>query len=268
MTVPTPPFPPSQQHTPLTIDLNCDLGESDEPARIAADEALLGIVTSANIACTGHAGSDESMARTIRAAMARGVAIGAHPSYRDRANIGRLELDMSAAEIERSVAEQIGALANVARLLGATIVHVKPHGALYHAAMNKPSVAEAIARATRSIDSSLALIGMAGSPALVQWRASGFAVVAEAFADRRYEPDGSLTSRTKPGALIEAGRDAAEQAVSVAVGRGVIASYGRRIPIHAETICIHSDTPGAPALAAEVRAALERAGMAVRPPRQ
>jgi UPF0271 protein len=137
---------------------------------------------------------------------------------------------------------------------------------MYHAAMTKPAVAEAIARATRSIDSSLMLVGIAGSNAISQWRAAGFAVVAEAFADRRYEPDGSLTSRTKPGALIENEQDAAAQAVSVATGRGVAASDGRRIAVHAQTICLHSDTPGAPVLAAAVRSAVERAGIVVRAP--
>ncbi|MBC7772915.1 MAG: LamB/YcsF family protein [Pyrinomonadaceae bacterium] len=248
------------------MDLNCDLGESEEPARIVADEVLLDIVTSASIACTGHAGSAESMSRTVRAAMVRGVAIGAHPSYPDRVNFGRVELDMSAAAIERSVAQQIAALARVAGAEGATITHVKPHGALYHAAMTRPAVAEAIASAMCSIDPALMLVGLAGSTALAQWRAAGLAVVAEAFADRRYEPDGSLTPRTRPGALLENDRDVAEQAVSLALGHTVVAAGGQRISIDARTLCLHSDTPDAPMLAAAVREALQRAGAAIRSP--
>ncbi len=248
-------------HQPRSIDLNCDLGESDTPAQIAADAALLAIVTSANIACTGHAGNDASMARTIRAALIHNVAIGAHPSYPDRANFGRLEIDMPLAAIERSVAEQIATLARVARSLSATLSHVKPHGALYHAAMTKPPVAEAIARATGSIDPALTLVGLAGSPALDQWRALGFKVAAEAFADRRYEPDGSLRARSKPDALIENAVDAATQAVSIATGRGITSISGQHVPIHADTICLHSDTPNAPALAAAIRAALAQAGV-------
>jgi UPF0271 protein len=247
-----------------TIDLNCDMGESDEPARVAADLALLEIVTSANIACGGHAGDRASMERTIRAATERGVAIGAHPSYPDRANFGRGEQDLSARAIEATVAEQIGELASVARSLGATLSHVKPHGALYHAAMTRMDVAEAIARGTERVDRGLALVGLAGAGALERWRKLGFIPAAEAFADRRYEPDGSLRSRAKPGAMIQDAAEAAAQAVGIALGRGVVASNGARVEVRAATICLHSDTTGAVEIAREVRRGLEGAGIQAR----
>ena len=247
-----------------SIDLNCDMGESDDPARIGADSALLSVVTSANIACGGHAGDEASMARTIRGAMERGVAIGAHPSYPDRANFGRSEQDLSAEAIEATVAAQIGELARVARSLGAKLSHVKPHGALYHAAMTVPHVAGAIARAVGRLDRGLILVGLAGSPALACWESLGFAVAAEAFADRRYEPDGSLRSRNKPDALIDEASEAARQALSIANGLGVMSIAGEVVQVRADTVCLHSDTPGAAALARAIRRELERAGVAVR----
>ncbi len=245
------------------IDLNCDLGESDNPAQIAIDAALLAIVTSANIACGGHAGDEASMTRTVRAAMERAVAVGAHPSYPDRANFGRVEMDMDPAAIEAAVAEQVRTLDRVARSLGVRLSHAKPHGALYHAAMSRMPVADAIARAVRAIDPAITLVGLAGAPGLARWRELGSPVAAEAFADRRYEPDGTLRSRTQPGALIETPAQAADQAVDIALGRGAIAIDGRAIAIRAETICIHGDTPRAPALAAAIRGALEGAGLRI-----
>lgn len=243
------------------IDLNCDLGEF--PDRSGTDAALLGIVTSANIACGGHAGDEHTMSETIRAALARGVAIGAHPSFPDKPRFGRVELDLTPAQIEREVSMQIRTLDQIAQSLGARITHVKPHGALYHAAMTKPPVAEAIARAAKTQPNRPVLIGLSGSPALDHWRKAGFRVAAEAFADRRYEPDGSLRSRSLPDSLIDDPATAARQALGIAQGRAVTTSTGAVIPVTAQTICIHSDTPNAFAIARAVRAALEGAGIRV-----
>ncbi len=243
------------------IDLNCDLGEGD--AGSSGDLALLDIVSSANIACGGHAGDERSMRETVRAAAARGVAVGAHPGYPDRARFGRFELNMSPAEIEAAVKSQVFALCAIAKEELTTVVHVKPHGALYHAAMNDDAVARAVAGAVRAVSESLVLVGLAGAAGLDVWRGLGVPVAAEAFADRRYERDGSLQSRSKAGSLISDPAHAAEQAVRIALGRGLQTSDGTLLPVHADTICVHSDTPGAAEVAHGVRAALERAGVRV-----
>jgi UPF0271 protein len=246
-----------------SIDLNCDLGESGEPLATGVDLALLDVVTSVNIACGGHAGDETSMSGVVRAALTRGVAIGGHPSYPDRARFGRVELTMSISEIETAVAGQIGALDRIARGLGVTLHHVKPHGALYHAAMRSRAIATAVARAAGRISARVILVGLAGAAALAVWRALGFDVLAEAFADRCYERDGSLRSRPLPGALITDPARAAAQAVRIATARSVVSFDGSIVHVEADTICIHSDTPGAPAIARAVRAALERAGVEV-----
>ncbi len=246
-----------------TIDLNSDMGESDEPAQVAVDMALLDIVTSANIACGGHAGDAASMERMVRAAMKRGVAIGAHPSFEDRENFGRIDHKLPPEEIERTVAAQVRSLDRIARSLGARVSHVKPHGALYHAAMTRMPVAEAIGRAVLGIDPGMTLVGLAGAPGLERWHELGCEVAAEAFADRRYEPDGSLRARTKPDALITDGAPAAAQAISIATGRGVTAVTGAHVTLHAQTICLHSDTPNAAAMASAVRRGLIEAGVRI-----
>ena len=249
--------------TARAIDLNCDLGESPDRVRNGTDAQLLDCVTSANIACGGHAGDEATMTETVRAAIARGVAIGAHPGYPDREGFGRVELAMRAEEIRLSVADQIRALDRVARAMGAGLTHVKPHGALYHAAMTKPLIASAIADACRKVSPGIVLVGLAGAPALGWWRAAGFRVASEAFADRRYEADGSLRSRAHADSLIIDPALAAAQAVDLALGRGVVAVDGACVPIRADTVCIHSDTPGAVSVARAVRAALASAGFAL-----
>jgi len=190
-------------------------------------------VTSANIACGGHAGDEAAMERTARLALARGVRIGAHPGYPDRANFGRIAIPMPAAEIERTVRRQIERLDAVVRSLGGRIVHVKPHGALYNAAVRNTEVARAIAGGVAAWDPRVTLFGLAGSAMLDVWRQMGFQVAAEAFADRRYEPDGTLRSRQFADALITDPREAARQALR-------FAREGK-----AQTICVHGDTPGA-----------------------
>ncbi|MGA2769379.1 MAG: 5-oxoprolinase subunit PxpA [Bryobacteraceae bacterium] len=214
----------------MILDLNCDMGELEDAGHEAA---LMEYVTSANIACGGHAGDEAAMERTARLALARGVRIGAHPGYPDRANFGRIAIPMPAAEIERTVRRQIERLDAVVRSLGGRIVHVKPHGALYNAAVRNTEVARAIAGGVAAWDPRVTLFGLAGSAMLDVWRQMGFQVAAEAFADRRYEPDGTLRSRQFADALITDPREAARQALR-------FAREGK-----AQTICVHGDTPGA-----------------------
>ena len=233
----------------MTIDLNCDMGEL---ADAAAEERLMRYVTSANVACGGHAGDEATMERTIRLALAAGVAVGAHPGYPDRAHFGRVGMPMPGDEIARAVHRQIADLAAVAARLGASIVHVKPHGALYNVASKNEAVAEAIALGVGRWSPETVLVGLAGSRMLEVWHRLGFRVAAEGFADRRYEPDGSLRPRRFADALITDPAEAGCQAV--------------RLARQVETICIHSDTPDSAAIAAAVRAALEGAGITVAAP--
>ena len=225
----------------MAIDLNCDMGELEDSAHEAA---LMEHITSANIACGGHAGDDATMERTARLALVRGVHIGAHPGYPDRANFGRIEIAMAPDEIEASVCEQIERLDSIVQRLGGRIVHVKPHGALYNVAVRNREVAEAIGRGVARWNPGTVVFGLAGSPMLEVWREMGLAVAAEAFADRRYEPDGSLRSRKFPDALITNPADAALQAVR-------LAREG-----NAQTICVHGDTPGSVEILKACREAL------------
>lgn len=247
-------------------DINCDLGE--DPARLSdgSDAALLALVSSCNIACGGHAGDEATMSATIQLALGHNVAIGAHPSYPDTPNFGRVDQHHhTPSAIEEFVFQQIHTLSLIARDQGATLTHLKPHGALYHAAMTRPKVAEAVARAASRLSPDLILVGQAGAPALEQWRSLGFEVAPEAFADRTYEPDGRLRPRTQPGAIITSVDHASTQALAIAAGTGVRAADGALLPIHARTICIHSDSPGAIDIITAVRAALHKAGIAIRP---
>lgn len=245
------------------IDLNADVGELPELAEV--EEELLGVVTSVNVACGGHAGDAASMERVVRAALARGVAVGAHPSYSDREGFGRRAVPISPAELSESVAAQVEALLAVTRRLGARLSHVKPHGALYNAAAKDAALALSIAEGVARVAPGVVLVGLAGSAMLEVFEKAGFPVAAEAFVDRGYEPDGSLTPRGRPGALKETPEEAAAQAVSIATRAEVVASNGARVPVSARTLCLHSDTPGAAALARELEARLRAAGVALRP---
>ena len=248
----------------LTIDLNCDMGEMPEAIADGTQEGLMRSITSANVACGGHAGDEETMRATIQQAMRYGVAVGAHPGYADRENFGRLELKMSPAEVANSVYEQVRALAQVAESCGARVVHVKPHGALYNQAVKSRELARAIADGVARWNRRVVLVGLAGSAMLEVFREAGFALAAEAFADRRYEPDGTLRSRKFEDALIRDPESAARQALGM-VERGVVtASNGREVAVEAQTICIHGDTPGAPAIAAEVARVLRESGVILR----
>jgi UPF0271 protein len=223
------------------IDINCDMGELEDAQHEAA---LMEHITSANIACGGHAGDEAIMERTARLALARGVKIGAHPGYPDRANFGRIEMPMPPQEIARTVHEQIERLDAVVRRLGGAIVHVKPHGALYNVAVRDREVARAIGEGVARWSRDTVVFGLAGSPMLDVWRGMGLRVAGEAFADRRYEPDGTLRSRKFPDALITDPRAAAAQAVR-------LAREG-----NAQTLCVHGDTPGAVEILKACREAL------------
>ena len=198
-----------------SIDLNCDMGELPEAIADGTQEALLRSITSANVACGGHAGDERTMRTTIEQAMRAGVAVGAHPGYPDRENFGRLELKMSAEAVANSVYEQVRALAEVAAKCGIKLVHVKPHGALYNQAVKNRELAEAIAKGVAKYSKDLVLMGLAESLMLEVFRKAGFAVAAEAFADRRYEPDGTLRSRKFENALIRDPAEAAPQSNTV-----------------------------------------------------
>jgi UPF0271 protein len=245
------------------IDLNCDMGEIPEAIADGTQEALMRSITSANVACGGHAGDAETMRTTIEQAIRAGVAIGAHPGYPDRENFGRLELKMAAKEVADSVFEQVRALADVAESCGAPVVHVKPHGALYNQAVRNRELARAIADGVARWRRDVVLVGLAGSPMLDVFREAGFVVAAEAFADRRYEPDGTLRSRKFDDALIRNPKEAARQALGMVERGTVMASDGSEVEVVAQTICIHGDTPGATKIAEEVARALRQGGIAL-----
>ena len=247
------------------IDLNCDMGEMPELIADGTQEALLLHVSSVNVACGAHAGDEATMEATVRAALARGRAIGAHPSYPDRENFGRRSMVLPPDEITRIVRDQIAVLAAIAERCGATLSHVKPHGALYNQASHDEPLSRAIAEGVARIAPDLALVGLAGSPSLETYRRAGFRVLAEAFADRRYEADGRLRSRALTSSLLTDPEEAAEQALRIARDGEVIAFGGTRVALRADTLCVHSDTPGSPAIAAAVAGRLREAGFAIAP---
>jgi UPF0271 protein len=245
------------------IDLNCDMGEIPEAIADGTQEALMRSITSANVACGGHAGDTQTMRTTIEQAIRAGVAIGAHPGYPDRQNFGRLELKMATEEITDSVFEQVRALAEIAESCGAHVVHVKPHGALYNQAVRNRELAKAIADGIARWRRDVVLVGLAGSSMLDVFREAGFVVAAEAFADRRYEPDGTLRSRKFDDALIRNPKEAARQALGMVERGTVMASDGSEVKVVAQTICIHGDTPGATKIAEEVARTLRQGGIAL-----
>lgn len=245
------------------IDLNADLGESPEAVATGADFELMRYITSANIACGGHAGDEVTMKQTLAAARELKVAPGAHPSYPDRANFGRVVMTISTEELEVTVREQVMRLMELVAGFGIKLAHVKPHGALYHAARDV-EVAQAIGRAILSIDPQLVMVGQAGSSAIKYWRAMGLHCAGEAFADRAYEEDGSLRSRSLVGALIDTPARAAAQAMEIVAHNRVLTYQGTELHVDAETLCIHSDTPNATVLAREVKRQLTEAGFQVR----
>ncbi|MFY9690266.1 MAG: 5-oxoprolinase subunit PxpA [Candidatus Acidiferrales bacterium] len=247
------------------IDLNCDMGEMPEAIADGTQESLMPSLTSVNIACGGHAGDASTMEATIEQALRWKLAIGAHPGYPDRANFGRLALDLPPREVADSVFEQVKALADIAAACGARVTHVKPHGALYNQAAVDRLVARAIADGVRRWSRDVALVGLAGSLMLEVFRDAGFRAAAEAFADRRYEADGTLRSRKFGDALLRDPIEAGQQALRIAEHATVVASGGAEIAVNAQTICVHGDTPGAPAIAAAIAQTLRQAGFELSP---
>ena len=249
----------------LHVDLNCDLGESSDTAQLEVQLRILSLVTSVNIACGFHAGDPDLMRHTVQQAQALGVALGAHPGLPDRESCGRRERDISVTEVGDLVAYQVGALAGIAALEGARLSHVKPHGALYTMASRETDIAMAIAEAVLAVNRQLLLVGRSGSRLVDAGRALGLTVVEEAFADRAYHSDGSLVSRDRPAAVIHDLQSVANRALSL-VRDGMIDSVdGARIPIRADTLCVHGDTPGAELLVAAIREALANAGIRIAP---
>jgi len=247
------------------IDLNCDMGELPQAIADGTQEALMPSFTSINVACGGHAGDAQTMQATIEQALRWKLAIGAHPGYPDRTNFGRVELNLSPEAVADSVYQQVRALAEIAERNGVSLTHVKPHGALYNQAVHNRELAKAIAKGVARWKTDIVLVGLAGSPMLDVFRDTGFPVAAEAFADRRYEPDGTLRSRKHEDALIHNPAEAARQALSI-VEQGFVLAYNRsEVAVSAQTICIHGDTPGAPQIAIAVAQTLRQAGVKLAP---
>ncbi|MFW0119848.1 LamB/YcsF family protein [Rothia sp. P5764] len=248
--------------TALSIDLNSDCGESFGSWVMGDDTAMMQTVSSANIACGFHAG-DPSVARsTVRAAHQKGVTIGAHVSYPDLAGFGRRFMDMTATELTDAVIYQVGALQAIAQVEGAQVSYCKPHGGLYNAIVHHTAQAQAVATALHELGD-LPILCLPGSAVASAARALGLPVFYEAFADRGYTPEGSLVSRREPGAIIHDPEVVAERVVRMAVDGEVIAVDGSRVTLDAASICVHGDTPGAVAIAQQVRAALEGAGVRI-----
>jgi 5-oxoprolinase (ATP-hydrolysing) subunit A len=246
----------------MRIDLNCDMGEMPEAIADGTQQALMKSLTSVNIACGGHAGDEATMKATIEQALRWEVSIGAHPGYPDRANFGRIELNLPLDNIADSVFDQVRSLAAIAG--SNRITHVKPHGALYNQAAKNLRLAVAIAEGVARWSREVALVGLAGSLMLDVFRDAGFHVAAEAFADRRYEPDGTLRPRKFADALLSDAQEAAKQALKIVTQGKVIASDGSEVKVNAQTLCIHGDTPGAVRIAAEVAKTLRQAGVVLR----
>jgi UPF0271 protein len=247
-----------------SIDLNCDMGESFGAYSIGADAAVMPSISSANVACGYHGGDPGVMRKTVRLARDAGVSVGAHPGFPDRAGFGRRDMTLSPAEVEDMVLYQVGALAAIARSEGVELRHVKAHGALYNMAARDRALADAIARATRAFERGLVLFGLPGSELLRAGRDAGLAVASEGFADRAYEPDGSLTPRSRTGAVIHDAAQVVARAVRMVTEGRVVATDGSEMALRVDTLCVHGDTPGADELTRVLRAGLERAGIVIR----
>ena len=246
-----------------TLDLNADLGESFGAYRIGEDEALLDVITSANVACGVHAGDAVTIWRSLQACQQHGVAVGAHVGHRDLYGFGRREIHLSGEEAYAETLYQIGSLRAMLRVLNMNLHHVKPHGALYNQMTRDETLCRAVARATKDFSHTLRLVVLAGSK-MVEWAdAEGCSVVQEAFLDRGYAPDGRLLPRTHEHALLKDPERVTERAVRLAERAELEDASGGLIAVSAQTLCVHSDTPGAGTLAKRARAALEAAGVTV-----
>jgi UPF0271 protein len=248
-----------------TIDLNSDLGEGFGPWTMGDDAAMLAVVSSANVACGGHAGDTETMFNTCRTAADHGVVIGAHPSYVDREGFGRRIIPMRPDEIGRMVVAQVGALAAIARLAGTEVRYIKPHGALGNVAAADADVATGIIDAVRSAFPTMAILAISGTQLEVVARAAGVEVYSEIFADRAYQPNGLLVPRSQPGAVIHDAEQAAQRLIEYVESGRMTVIGGDPIELAADSVCVHGDTPGAVEMAHLVRAQLIDAGLAPRP---
>lgn len=242
------------------IDLNSDMGERDTPEGLALDAGIMPLITSVNIACGGHAGTPKLMRRTAQLAAQCGVSIGAHPGLRDPEHFGRTERILSSQEVEVLVANQIETLANVLSQECLTLTHVKPHGALYNMAAKDRDVAQAIVRAVQAVNRTFVLYALVGSALATAAHAAGLSVVHEVFADRAYRADGSLVPRSEKGAVLESDEDVRCQLRQLMAGC-VASVEGPTVPIRADSICLHSDTPRALLLAQMIRHELQSAGI-------
>ncbi|PYB69793.1 LamB/YcsF family protein [Rhizobium wuzhouense] len=246
------------------IDLNSDLGESYGAWAMGDDEAMLSIVSSANVACGFHAGDPLGILKTVQAAAKEGVSIGAHVSYPDRVGFGRRDMDVTSAELTADVIYQIGAIKGVAAAAGVTVGYVKPHGALYNRIAHDPKQGQAVIDGIKAIDPNLVLMGLAGAPILALAQKSGLKTVAEAFADRAYTPGGELVSRREAGSVLHDSDLIARRMLQLAREGTLEAIDGSTIKVDAQSICVHGDSPSAVAIAREIRRAFETDGIAVR----
>lgn len=252
----------------MRIDLNADVGESFGAYTFGLDEALIPLITSANIACGYHAGDPGVMARTVALAREHGVGLGAHPGFPDLVGFGRRSMDMTLEELRDMVLYQVGALSALAKAGGGTLQHVKLHGALYNEAVRRPEISETVGEALARLGQDLILVGMAGpgrERLEAMGRRTGIRVAFEFFADRAYAPDGSLASRRLPGAVLKDPMEVAERILRLVKDRSVATQGGGAMPMKADTICVHGDTPGAVSLVRSVREVLEGEGIAIRP---
>ncbi len=249
----------------MKVDLNADLGESAERLGDGSDAELMRYITSANVACGAHAGDAAIMEQTLELALRFGVSVGAHPSYPDRTNFGRIAMKIDPAGLTAAVHAQLTELKAISDRVGIPITHVKPHGALYHACNSDAEVARAVCRAVLAIDSRWIMLGQAGTHCLDIYRDMGLPTAAEAFADRMYEADGSLRDRKLPGGVHSEESRAVQQAIDIATRNTVRTFDGRNIDIHADSLCLHSDTPGAARFARLIREKLAAVGVQVAP---
>lgn len=249
----------------VSVDLNADLGEGFGVWSLGDDDAMLDIVTSANVACGFHAGDPVGLLRVCRAAADRGVRIGAQVGYRDLAGFGRRFIDVDPEELSAEVIYQIGALSALAAAAGSAVSYVKPHGALYNSIVTHEGQAQAVAAAVRAVNPGLPVLGPAGSAFFEAAEAAGLRTVSEAFADRAYRPDGALVSRREPRAVLHDADEIAERVLGMVLDGRVVAQDGSPISISAESVCVHGDSPGAVQIAAAIRARLRERGVIAAP---
>ncbi len=243
------------------LDLNCDLGESFGRWVLGEDEAMLGLVTSANVACGFHAGDPSTLRRTCAGAAEQGVVVGAQVGYRDLAGFGRRFIEMDLGELADDVVYQIGALEGMCRAAGTRVRYVKPHGALYNAAVHHDGQAHAVVDAVRAYDATLPVLGLPGSRLLAAAEAAGLRAVSEFFVDRGYTPEGALVPRARPGALLHDPAEVTARVVRMVADGVVTAVDGSDVRVRAESACVHGDSPGAVAMAGAVRDGLRAAGV-------